>query len=52
MSVVEMRMLGWKSEVTRLNRIQNDYVRRSIDVVSIAVKMRENRLRLFEYVMM
>jgi hypothetical protein len=44
MSVAEMRMLKWMSEVTREDRIRNEYVRSSIGVASVVNKMRENRL--------
>jgi hypothetical protein len=40
-----MRMLRRMSEVTREDRIKNEYVRSRISVVSIVDKMRENRLR-------
>jgi hypothetical protein len=41
-----MRMLKWMSEVTREDRIRNEYVRGSIGVASIVDKIRENRLKL------
>lgn len=51
MSIAEMRLLKWMSEVTKENRIKNEYVRSSVDVVSKTNKKRENRLKLFEHVM-
>jgi hypothetical protein len=51
MSVVEMRILKWMSEVTREDGIRTEYVRGKNRVVSIVDKKRENRLRYFEHVM-
>jgi hypothetical protein len=38
--VAEMRMLRWKSRVTREDKIRNEYVRGNIGVASIVDKMR------------
>lgn len=35
MEVVEMRMLGWISEVVRKDRIRDDYVKRTVKMGSI-----------------
>jgi hypothetical protein len=51
MSFAELKMLRWIGRVTRKDEIKNEYVRGSIDVVSIVNKMRENRLRWFGHVM-
>jgi hypothetical protein len=53
MSVTEMKMLRWMSGMPRENRIRNEYVRDSI-VASILdnLKMRKNRVRWFEHVIM
>jgi len=40
-----MKMLRWISEMTREDRIRNEYIRESLKVASIMDKMRENRLR-------
>jgi hypothetical protein len=44
-SVAEMKMLRWISGVTREDIRRKKYVRRTIGIVSIVDKMRENRLR-------
>jgi hypothetical protein len=41
MSIMEMRMFRWMSEVTRENIIRNEHVRGSIGVASMVNKMRE-----------
>jgi hypothetical protein len=52
MNVAGMRIIQWKSGVTRKDRIRNViYVRGSIGVVSIVDNMRENILRGFWNVM-
>lgn len=38
-----MGMLSYMSEVSRKNRIRNDYIRESLGVVDIRDKMREHR---------
>jgi len=45
MSIPKMRMLRWISEVTIEGRIRHEYVKGSIGVASIVLKMRKNRLR-------
>jgi len=45
MSVAEMRLFRWMSEVTREDRIRNEYIRRSIEVAANMDKIRENRLK-------
>ncbi|XP_025413923.1 uncharacterized protein LOC112686036 [Sipha flava] len=51
MCVAEMSMLRWMIGVARKDRIWNEYMRDSIGVSSIMGKMRKNRLRWFEHVM-
>jgi len=48
---LEVRMLRWMNEVTREDRIRNEYVKGSIGEAPIVDKMRDNRLRWFKYVM-
>ena len=50
MNVAEMRMLRWISGNTRIDRIQSEEIRLKISVTSIDEKMRESRLRWFDYV--
>jgi len=50
MNVTEMRMLRWMRGVTRGYSIRIAYVRRSIGVVSIVDKIRENKLRYSHHI--
>jgi hypothetical protein len=47
MNVMEMRMIRLMSELTRLDRIKNEYMRGSVGLALIVDKMRENRLKWF-----
>jgi hypothetical protein len=51
MSIIEMRMLRWMSEMAREDKIKNGYVRGNISITSIMDKMRENKRQLFGHVM-
>jgi len=44
MIVAKMRTPRWMSEMTKENRIRNEYIRGSIGVALIMDKMKENRL--------
>ncbi|VDO19622.1 unnamed protein product [Heligmosomoides polygyrus] len=48
---MEVKMLRWTAGVTRMDRIRNYVIRQKFDVVSIADKMREARLRWYGYVL-
>ena len=51
MDVSEMRMLRWECGITRQDRVRNDYVRGSLKVAPISMKVKETRLRWFGHVM-
>jgi hypothetical protein len=40
MSAAKLRMLRWMSEVTREDRIRNEYVRDSIGIASVVDKIK------------
>ena len=48
--VVEMRMLRWMNGLTREDRVENRFVRRSIKVADIRLKVTERRLKWFGHV--
>jgi len=43
--VMEMRMIRWMCEFTRLDRIKNEVIRKKVAVGPIEEKLRETRLR-------
>ena len=45
LDVVEMRMLRWMSEVTKLDRIRNKIIRGTMKVGEISKKALESRLK-------
>lgn len=45
MSVAKMRMIRWMNEITREDKIMNVYIGGSIEVASIADKMKDNILK-------
>ncbi|XP_023230295.1 uncharacterized protein LOC111630434 [Centruroides sculpturatus] len=47
MEVVKIRMLRWMCEVSRKNRIRNDFIRGYVTVGPLSKKMQECRLRWF-----
>ena len=49
MDVVEMRMLRWMSEVTKLGRIINERNRGTTKVGEISKKVQESRLKWYGY---
>lgn len=50
MQVAKMRMLWFINGVSRKNRIGNEYIKSSLGVVEIKVKMMEHQLRQFGHV--
>ena len=51
MEVAEMRMLRWMCGVTRKDRIRNDYIRGTVKVAELGLKMQERRLNWYGHVM-
>ena len=48
--VVEMRMIRWMCGYTRLDRLWNETIRKSVGVAPTEDKLRESRLRRFGHV--
>ena len=46
----EMRMLRWITRVARKDRMENETVRKELEIEEMSEKMRENRLRWFGHV--
>ena len=51
MEVAEMKMLRFAMEVTRKDKIRNKYIRSTVKVERLGMKMREGRLRWYGHVM-
>ena len=51
MEVVEMKMLRFAMGVTRKDKIRNEYIRSTVKVEHLGMKMREGRLRWYRHVM-
>ena len=51
MEVAEMKMLRFAMGVTRKDKIRNEYIRGTVKVEWLGMKMREGRLRLYGIVM-
>ena len=51
MEVVEMKMLRFAMGVTRKDKIRNEYIRSTVKVERLGMKMREGRLRWYGHVM-
>ena len=51
MEVAEMKMLRFAMGVTRKDKIRNQYIRNTVKVERLGMKMREGRLRWFGQVM-
>ena len=51
MEVAEMKMLRFAMRVTRKNKIRNEYIRSTVKVERLGMKMREGRLRWYGDVM-
>ena len=51
MKVAEMKMLRFAMGVTKKDKIRNEYIRNTVDVERLEMKMREGRLRWYGHVM-
>ena len=51
MEVAEMKMLRFAMGVTRNDKIRNEYIRTTVKVERLEMKMREGRLRWYGHVM-
>ena len=51
MEVAEMKMLRFAMAATRKDKIRNDYIRGTVKVERLGMKMREGRLRWYGHVM-
>ena len=51
LDVAEMRMLRWKSGVTKPDRIRNERIRGTTKVGEISKKVQESRLKLYGHVL-
>ena len=51
MDVAEMKTLRFAMGVTRKDKIRNEYIRGTVKVEWLGMKMREGRLRWYGYVM-
>ena len=51
MEVVEMKMLRFAMGVTRKDKIRNDYIRITVKLERLGMKMREGRMRWYGHVM-
>ena len=51
MEVAEIKMLRFSMRVTRKDKIKNEYIRNTVKVERLGMKIREDRLRWYGYVM-
>ena len=51
MEIAEMKMLKFAKGVTRKDKIRNEYIRGTVKVERLGMKMREGRLRWYGHVM-
>ena len=51
MQVAEMKMLRFAIGVTRKDKIRNEYIRHTVKIERLGIKMREGRLRWYGHVM-
>ena len=50
MEVTEMKMLSFANGVTRKDKVRNEYIRGTVKIERLEIKMREGRLRWYEHV--
>ena len=50
MEVAEIKMLSFAMEMTRKDKIRNEYIRSTVKVERLGMKMREARLRWYGHV--
>lgn len=48
---VEMRMLRCMCDVSRMDKMKNEYIRESLKVAPVEEKLRSNKLTWYEHVM-
>ena len=51
MEIAEMKMLRFTMGVTRKDKIRNEYIRSTVKVEQLGMKMKEGRLRWYRHVM-
>ena len=51
MEVAEMKILRFAIEITRKNKARNEYIRSTVKVERLGMKMREGRLRWYGHIM-
>ena len=51
MKVAKIKMLRFAMRVRRKNKIKNEYIRGTVKVERLGMKMREGRLRCYGHVM-
>ena len=51
MAVAEIKMLRFAMGVTRKDKIRNEYIRGTVKIERLGIKMREGKLRWYEHVM-
>ena len=51
MKVAEMKMLRFAMRLTKKEKMKNEYIRSTVKVERLGMKMREGRLRWYEHVM-
>ena len=51
MEVTEMKMLRFAMGVTRKDKIRNKYIRDTVKVEQLGMKLRKGKLRLYRHIM-